>query len=185
MARIDKISYYEMTELEKDIVMGRFNPDKNPEDIKKLEHMFFYPGDDNDGIYIFYWVKYGKSPNESKRYIQNTIDDAMKVHKSVGHKSTVYCACKSDKDISFKLMHAYTPDYLCVTNTLWPEVYCYNFSDKPRTITSKQDTDELYKKLSGNVFSGKIPYYETFKMIRELPHVEFKPPKVYEDKDWE
>ena len=36
MARIDKISYYDMTELEKDIVMGRFNTDKNPEDIKKL-----------------------------------------------------------------------------------------------------------------------------------------------------
>ena len=168
MATIDTVSYYQMTELEKDIVMGKTELARK----RNLENKPIHRTNRSEGTFIFLWVKCTKSDCTAKRYIESHPMNVklVKAHKT--HTPPVYGICKSDKDLYMRILRTYVPDYVYVYNTSWGNMsYRYDMNTYLYGQGVVKSKDEFMKKVSESIFDNNIKYYDEYAIMNAIPMI--------------
>lgn len=170
MAMIDVVSYYDMSELEKDIVMGTGGSVYRSNTQNKPTHRIDYPN--CDGTFIFFWIKCTKTDYSAKRYIESHPKNVKLIKAPKTHTPPVYGICKSDKDIYKRILNTYVPDYLHVYNTSWGDVsYRYDMNSYFYGCGGKKDKKEFMTKVTSCIFGDNIKYYEEREILNAIPMI--------------
>lgn len=170
MATIDTVSYYKMTELEKDIVMGKTELARKRNLENKPVHRINHPS--SGGTFIFLWVKCTKTDYSAKRYMTSHPMNVKLIKANRTHTPPVYGICKSDKDIYMRILRTYVPDYIYVYNTTWGNIsYMYDMNSYLYGQGCLKNKEDFMRKASESIFDNNIKYYDEREIMNAIPMI--------------